>query len=150
MIAAARDTLYIENQYFTAPRLSAALEKRLAEPNGPEIVLVLRLLSHGWLEEHTMHVLRSRLIQRLQRADRYGRFKAYYPHVPGLPDGSCVDVHSKLMIVDDRVLRIGSSNLCNRSMSIDSECDVTMEARGRPQVAAAIRNFREVIGRAHV
>ncbi len=45
MIAAARRTIYIENQYFTAPRLAAALEKRLAEPDGPEVVLVLRLLS---------------------------------------------------------------------------------------------------------
>ena len=143
MISAARHTLYVENQYFTAPRLAAALEKRLAEPDGPEIVLVLRLLSHGWLEEATMHVLRTRLIQRLQKADRYSRFKVYYPHVPGLSEGCCVDVHSKLMIVDDRALRIGSSNLCNRSMSIDSECDVTMEARGRPQVAGAIRAFRE-------
>jgi len=143
MIAAARHTLYIENQYFTAPRLAAALEKRLAEPDGPEIALVLRLLSHGWLEEATMHVLRTRLIQRLQKADRYSRFKVYYPNVPGLAEGCCVDVHSKLMIVDDRALRIGSSNLCNRSMSIDSECDVTMEARGRPQVAEAIRDFRE-------
>jgi phospholipase D1/2 len=143
MIADARHTLYVENQYFTAPRLAAALEKRLAEPDGPEIILVLRLLSHGWLEEATMHVLRTRLIQRLQKADRYGRFKVYYPHVPGLAEGCCVDVHSKLMIVDDRVLRIGSSNLCNRSMSIDSECDVTLEARGRPQVAETIRDFRE-------
>src|SRR3982750_228514 len=31
MIAGARRTIYIENQYFTAPRIAAALEKRLAE-----------------------------------------------------------------------------------------------------------------------
>ena len=99
MIAAARNTLYIENQYFTAPRIAAALEKRLAEPDGPEIVVVLRLLSHGWLEEHTMHVLRTRLIERLRKADRHGRFHVYYPHVPGLAEGCCVDVHSKLMVV---------------------------------------------------
>src|SRR6267378_35904 len=143
MIAAARKTLYIENQYFTAPRIAAALEKRLAEPDGPEIVLVLRLLSHGWLEEHTMHVLRTRLIERLRKADRHGRFHVYYPHVPGLPDGNCLDVHSKLMVVDDRVLRIGSSNLCNRSLGLDTEADVAIEARGRPQVANVIRRFRE-------
>src|SRR5688572_20854024 len=101
MIADARQTIYIENQYFTAPRLAAALEKRLAEPDGPEIALVVRLLSHGWLEEATMHVLRTKVIQRLQRADRYGRFRVYYPHVPGLAEGTCIDVHSKLMIVDD-------------------------------------------------
>ncbi len=143
MIAAARSTIYIENQYFTAPRLAAALEKRLAEPDGPEIVLVLRLLSHGWLEEATMHVLRTRLVNRLQQADRHGRFRVYYPHVPGLAEGTCVDVHSKLMIVDDAILRIGSSNLCNRSMAFDSECDLVLEARGDEAIERAIRDFRE-------
>src|SRR5918911_1764427 len=143
MIAAAKRSLYIENQYFTAPRIAAALEKRLGEPNGPEIVLVLRLLSHGWLEEHTMHVLRTRLIERLRKADRYGRFHVYYPHVPGLAHGCCLDVHSKAMIVDERVLRIGSSNLCNRSLGLDTEADVAIEARGRPQVANVIRRFRD-------
>jgi len=143
MIAAAQRHIYIENQYFTAPRIAAALEKRLAEPDGPEIVLVLRLLSHGWLEEHTMHILRTRLIERLRRNDRHGRFHVYYPHVPGLPDGCCLDVHSKLMIVDERVLRVGSANLCNRSFGLDTEADVAIEARGRPQVAATIRAFRD-------
>jgi uncharacterized membrane protein YdjX (TVP38/TMEM64 family) len=143
MIRAAQRTIYIENQYFTAPRIAAALEKRLAEPDGPEIVLVLRLLSHGWLEEHTMHVLRTRLIERLRKSDRHGRFRVYYPHVPSLSDGCCLDVHSKLMIVDERVLRIGSSNLCNRSFGLDTEADVAIEARGRPQVANVIRRFRD-------
>src|SRR5262249_39801891 len=150
MIAAAEKSLYIENQYFTAPRLAAALEKRLAEPDGPEIVLVLRLLSHGWLEEHTMHVLRTRLIERLRKADRHGRFHVYYPHVPGLPEGSCLDVHSKLMIVDERVLRVGSANLCNRSLGLDTEADVAIEARGRPQVANAIRRYREYLLAEHL
>src|SRR5919106_1648773 len=143
MIAAARRTIYIENQYFTAPRIAAALEKRLAEPDGPEVVLVLRLLSHGWLEEATMHVLRTRLIQRLEQADRHGRFRVYYPHIPNLAAGTCVDVHSKLMIVDDTVLRIGSANLCNRSMALDTECDVVVESRGQPRVAQAIGEFRD-------
>src|SRR3954469_3886284 len=142
-IAAARHTLYIENQYFTAPRIAAALEKRLAEPDGPEVVLVLRLLSHGWLEEATMHVLRTRLIQRLMKADRYGRFKVYYPHIPGLTDMCCLDVHSKMMVVDDRMVRIGSSNLCNRSMGVDTECDVLIESRGEAEVAAVIRGLRD-------
>ena len=103
------------------------LEKRLAEPDGPEIILVLRLLSHGWLEEHTMHILRTRLIERLRKSDKHGRFHVYYPHVPGLAAGCCLDVHSKLMIVDDRMLRIGSSNLCNRSFGLDTEADAAIE-----------------------
>ena len=143
MIASARRHIYIENQYFTAPRIAAALEQRLSEPDGPEIVVVLRLLSHGWLEEATMHVLRTRLIQRLKKADRHGRFHVYYPHIPGLADGCCLDVHSKMMVVDDRQLRIGSANLCNRSMGMDTECDILIESHGQPEVALVIRRFRD-------
>jgi phospholipase D1/2 len=150
MIASAKKTLYIENQYFTAPRICAALEKRLQEPDGPEVVLVLRLLSHGWLEEHTMHVLRTRLIDRLRKADKHGRFRVYYPHVPGLHEGCCVDVHSKVMVVDDRMMRVGSSNLCNRSLGLDTEADIAIEARGRPQVANAIRRFRDRLVAEHL
>jgi phospholipase D1/2 len=142
MIAAARRRIYIENQYFTSHRLGEALAARLAEPGGPEIVIVTRLLSHGWLEEHTMHVLRSRLLQRLHDADREKRFHVYYAHTDGLKDGTCIDVHSKLMIVDDEVLRIGSANFCNRSMGMDSECDAAFAAEGERRVAATIRDFR--------
>jgi phosphatidylserine/phosphatidylglycerophosphate/cardiolipin synthase-like enzyme/uncharacterized membrane protein YdjX (TVP38/TMEM64 family) len=143
MIASAQREIYIENQYFTSPRLAAALEKRLAEPTGPEIVLVLRLLSHGWLEEATMHVLRTRLVQRLKSADRHGRLRVYYPHIPDLAESCCLDVHSKLMVVDDRQLRVGSANLCNRSMGMDTECDVLIESRGDPEVAGVIRGLRD-------
>jgi uncharacterized membrane protein YdjX (TVP38/TMEM64 family) len=113
-------------------------------------VLVLRLLSHGWLEEHTMHVLRTRLLQRMRQADKYGRFHVYYPHVPGLPESCCLDVHSKCMIVDDRELRIGSANLCNRSMGMDTECDVLIEARGDEKVSQTIRGFRDRLVAEHL
>jgi phospholipase D1/2 len=150
MIAAARSSIYIENQYFTAPVIAAALEKRLAEPDGPEIVLVLRLLSHGWLEEATMHVLRTKLIQKLQKADRHGRFRVYYPHIPNLAEGCCLDIHSKLMIVDDSIARIGSSNLASRSMAFDSECDLVIESRGEASISAAIRGLREQLLAEHL
>lgn len=142
MIASARRRIYIENQYFTAQRIGDALAARLAEPDGPEIVVLVRLFSHGWLEEHTMHVLRRRLVQRLRKADVHGRFHVYYPHVDKLAADLCIDLHSKLMIVDDELLRIGSANLSNRSMGMDSECDATIAARGDPQAVAAIRHFR--------
>jgi phospholipase D1/2 len=142
MVARAKRTIYIENQYFTSHRIGAALAARLKEPDGPEVVVVSRLLSHGWLEEHTMHVLRTRLVQMLREADSAGRFHIYFPHMPGLADGTCIDVHSKVMVVDEEWLRIGSANLCNRSMGMDTECDLTVEAGGRPDVARAMRDFR--------
>src|SRR5204862_5495227 len=78
MIGAARKTLYIENQYFTAPRIGAALEKRLAEPDGPELVLVLLLLSHRLLEVPAMHVLRTRRLDRCRQPAHHGSCHLYY------------------------------------------------------------------------
>ena len=150
MVAAARHTIYVENQYFTAYGIGEALAARLVEPDGPEIVVIVRLFSHGWLEEHTMHVLRARLVTRLREADRHGRFHIYYTHIDGLPENVCIDLHSKLMIVDDEVLRIGSANLCNRSMGMDSECDAAIEARSDPRVAAAIHAFRNQLLAEHL
>jgi phospholipase D1/2 len=143
MIGRARRHIYIENQYFTSHTVGDALAARLAEADGPEIVLVTRFLSHGWLEEMTMHVLRTRLVKRLHEADRHGRFHVYYPYIEGLADKTCIDLHSKMMAVDDEWLRIGSANLSNRSMGVDTECDLVVEAAGEPRVARAIRAFRD-------
>jgi phosphatidylserine/phosphatidylglycerophosphate/cardiolipin synthase-like enzyme len=143
MIKAARSHLYIENQYFTSDVIGEALKASLAQPQGPQITVVTRLLSHGWLEEVTMSTLRTKLVRDLREADRYGRFRCLYPDLPGLCDGECLDVHSKVMIVDDEWCRVGSSNLSNRSMGMDTECDLTIEALGDAKVAAAIRKFRD-------
>ena len=147
MIAKAKRTIYIENQYFTSNALGEALAARLAEDDGPQIIAVLRLSTQGWLEAPTMGTLRTVLLKKLRDADKHGRFHAYFPHIPGLPEGECCDLHSKLMIVDDEVLRIGSANFSNRSMGLDTECDAAIEARGEERVARAIRNFRnELLG----
>jgi phospholipase D1/2 len=150
MIAAARRTLYIENQYFTSNALGEALAARLAEPDGPEVVAVLRLSTQGWLEAPTMGTLRTVLLRKLRDADRYGRFHAYYPHIPGLPEGQCCDLHSKLLIADDAYMRLGSANFSNRSMGLDTECDVALESRGDRRVARAIHDFRSVLLAEHL
>lgn len=142
MIASAQNSIYIENQYFTAHVVGDALEKRLQETNGPEIIVVLRKLSHGWLEEVTMEALRTRLIERLKAADVHGRLRVVYPYIDGLEEGTCIDIHSKVIIVDDEIARIGSANVANRSMGLDTECDLTIAADGREDVRAAIRGLR--------
>jgi hypothetical protein len=88
---------------------------------------VLPLKNSGWLEERTIEVLRFRSIRRLRAADRFSRLRVCYPVVPGL-DGDAVQVHSKILVVDDRLFRVGSSNLTSRSMRLDTECDLTVEA----------------------
>lgn len=126
-IAAARECIYIENQYFTAQCLAEALVARLREDDGPEVVLVLPAKTGGWLEQVTMDVVRSRILDHLSAADKHDRLRIYFPHQPDLGD-DCISVHSKLLIVDDRLLRIGSSNTSNRSMGLDTECDLAIES----------------------
>lgn len=127
-LAAAKKSIYIEAQYMTAPCIGDVLEQHLANPNGPEIIIIQTHESHGWAEKKVMGTNRDRLIRRLRKADRYDRLRAYYPVVPS-KDGECqVLIHSKLIIVDDTFLRVGSSNLNNRSIGLDTECDLAIEA----------------------
>lgn len=143
MIGAARRYIYLENQYFTANALGTALAARLGERDGPEIIAVLRLSSSDWIEARTMNVLRSVLLRKLRQADRYGRFHAYYPFIPGSVDESSCDVHTKLMVVDDTWLRLGSANFASRSMWLDTECDLLVEANGGAHVRTAIADVRD-------
>lgn len=140
MIAAAKRYIYIENQYFSSWKIADALSKRLQEPDGPEVVLVQPLMTGGWLEQNTMDVLRSRLLRQLREADKHDRLRVYYPDLDGLGDAH-ISLHSKIMVVDDTLLRVGSSNLSNRSMGLDSECDLAIEATADDQ-QTAVNAFR--------
>lgn len=141
-IRAARRSLYLENQYLTSDAVGAALAERLAEREGPDVVIVSTDTCEGWLEETTMGVLRARWLARLRAADAHGRLRVLHPVVPGLAPGGFT-VHAKVMVVDDRLLRVGSANLSNRSMGLDSECDLAIESRGDPRLARAIAGVRD-------
>ena len=55
-----------------------------------------------------------------------------------------------MMAVDDEWLRIGSANINNRSMGVDTECDVAIEAAGRADVTQAIRGLRNKLLAEHL
>lgn len=137
-IGRARRLIYLENQYFTSPKIAEALAKRLSEPDSPEVVLVSTGGSPSWFDQMTMDTARSEVLFRLEQADRNNRFFAFAPHTTG---GERIIVHAKVSIYDDEVLRIGSTNLNNRSFGFDTECDVA--AAPTSEVGrAAIQRFR--------
>ncbi len=76
---------------------------------------------------------RLEIIKAFAAADLLDRVRLVYPRVQKDDDVVAVMVHAKLMIVDDRYLRVGSANLNNRSMGADSECDLVIEADGAEQ-----------------
>jgi len=124
-IASARRWIYAESQYFASRKIAIAMAKRLEESDGPEIMIVNPVSADGWLEQVAMDTARARLVQALRQRDRHGRLQIYHPFTSA---GEPIYVHAKILIVDDRIVRVGSSNMNNRSMRLDTECDVAIDA----------------------
>lgn len=140
-IGRARESIYAESQYFASRKIAEAIGKRLVEPDCPEIVLVNPETAEGWLEPIAMDTARARLVTALRKLDVHGRLKLYHPYTVG---GTPIYVHAKVMIVDGRSIRIGSANMNNRSLGLDSECDVLIETEpGDSGEAARVRAIRD-------
>ena len=139
LIASAKHVIYAESQYFASRRIAAAIAQRLVEDDGPEVVIINPHAAEGWLEPIVMDTARARLVDALRRIDRHGRFRLYHPVTEA---EAHIYVHSKIMIVDDIHLRVGSSNFNNRSMRMDTECDVILTARDAAESShiTALRN----------
>src|SRR5690606_27239146 len=107
------------------------------------ILILVTLSSRGMLEQFFMARNRDRLLRRLNRADKGNRLRVMYLVTPRDDGGECeILIHSKVLIVDDRLVRIGSSNLNNRSEGLDTECDIAVEARNEEErrLIAGFRN----------
>ncbi len=141
-IAAATHSIYIENQYFTNDALARALAHRLEEADGPEVIVVMPKECEGWIEKQTMGVLRHEALAVLVEADRHRRLRLVYPVASRARDVATF-VHSKVMVVDDRLLRIGSANMSHRSMGVDSECDLIADAGDDPGRRAGVQRTRD-------
>jgi uncharacterized membrane protein YdjX (TVP38/TMEM64 family) len=88
-----------------------------------------------------MDVLRARLLSKLKQADRHDRLRIYYVQLAASPAISLM-IHAKVMVIDDCFARVASSNLSNRSMGLDSECDLAVQSSDTQDCDAAIAGFR--------
>lgn len=142
-IANARHTIYLENQYFTSRHVADALAERLLEPAGPEVILVVSWCAPSWFDRLTMDFARNPLVRRLRAEDPFGRFRALSPKTSG---GAPILLHSKVGIFDDRIVRIGSANLNNRSEGFDTECDLAIEGTADVERRAIVRFRDQLLG----
>lgn len=148
-IRRAKRFVYAETQYFASRAIAEAICERLVEDDPPEFLIINPRSADGWLEQVAMDTARVQLVETLDEADHKDRFRIYNPIAS---DGTPIYVHAKLMIVDDEILRIGSANMNNRSMGLDSECDVFIDA-ARPanaHVGPAITALRMRLLAEHV
>ena len=139
-IASAKHFIYAENQYFASRAICEAIAARLAEPDPPEIVIVHPANADGWAEQLAMDPARAELVRAIRELDHDECFHLYVPYTGKTP----IYVHAKLMIVDDRIIRVGSANFNNRSMGLDSECDVFIDCSrpGNGHCGETIRALR--------
>ncbi|MBE9604002.1 VTT domain-containing protein [Acetobacteraceae bacterium H6797] len=145
MIAHAETVIYAENQFLTSQRIAQALIARLEKNPRLEVLFVVPRTQHTWLEHRTMLQRRIQFRDTLIAAGMGDRVRITYPAV----EEQEVMVHAKVMVVDDRWLRVGSANLANRSMGTDSECDLLVEARTEEE-KAGIRRLRDRLIGEHV
>jgi phosphatidylserine/phosphatidylglycerophosphate/cardiolipin synthase-like enzyme/uncharacterized membrane protein YdjX (TVP38/TMEM64 family) len=141
LIAGAREDIFIENQYFTSALLADAIGESLQRPDGPRVTVILPKSLRDGAANILIDVLRWKRLNQLREADRHRRLLVLYPRQKGVAGG--VYIHSKVLVVDDEYAMIGSSNCTDRSMGVDSECDLVVDAEGRADVRQAIRDFRE-------
>lgn len=140
-IAQAKRFIYLESQYFASRSIAEAIARRVSEPHPPEIVLINPFTADGWLAQAAMDSARVRLLHAIALVDHSRAFRVYAPMTAG---GTPIYVHAKLMIVDDEIVRVGSANLNNRSMGLDTEADVFIDAHrpGNEHIVPAITGLR--------
>jgi phospholipase D1/2 len=144
-IDAAERTIYIENQFVTSGPVARRLARRLRERRKLEVLIVAPCRHESWVESKTMRNGRIRFWRTLRKAGG-DRVRLMYPHVDDGDEGTATMIHSKVMVIDDRFLRIGSANINNRSMGADSECDLAIEARNAQDRRAIIDIRNRLIG----
>ena len=148
-IRGAQRLVYIETQYLTSHCVRDALVSRMDDRDKPklEVVLVLPRKPERLKEELTIAQPQAAVIDAFVSAARAGGhalgiFNVQAPDDAD-PEPIFVYIHAKLMIIDDRFFTVGSANLANRSMTVDSEINAVWVApEGDAQLHAAIRRVR--------
>jgi phospholipase D1/2 len=120
-INAADRFIYIENQFTSATDIARLLAQRMLDVPQLRVLIVTPKMHSSWFESQAMQSGRGGFIEQFVAA-------GVYPSTWDGEKATVVMVHSKVMIVDDRFLRVGSANLNNRSMGADTECDLGFEA----------------------
>ena len=145
-INSAQRLIYLENQYFSSQSIFAALVQRMTAEDRSRLQIVMLLPNELPLTEK---LFLGRTQMKMLRALQQVAIDT--GHELGVYSTACVKdgirqmtfIHSKLLLVDDCFLSIGSANITNRSMGLDTELNVSWEAStGQDPLIASIRQVR--------
>lgn len=146
-VLSAERLIYVENQYFSSKVVFDAMVERLRDASRPRlnVAIVCPRQLKSFTENLSMGPMQEACFRRLravarERGHALEIFAATTPRPGGFADRY---IHSKLLIVDDRLLSVGSANTNNRSMGLDTELNATWEAGpGDETLARSIRKVR--------
>src|SRR5436190_16674382 len=98
----------IEDQFLSSALIADRLADRLNRCPELEVVIVAPRTHDSWVERHTMRNGRIRFWRRVHAAGG-NRVRLVYPAVEQGGRATDTMIHSKIMVVDDRFLRVGSA-----------------------------------------
>ena len=149
-LAQATNYIYIENQFLTSKSVVRVLCEHLQKSQGPRVLILVSGRYSHWLEDISMGVLQSKSISQLLRADVHKRLGVFSPYVKSKFFFRPIIVHSKILLVDDTLLKVGSANLNNRSMGFDSEMDLAIQIKSDAEGPSTIRQIRDKLIAEHL
>jgi phosphatidylserine/phosphatidylglycerophosphate/cardiolipin synthase-like enzyme len=145
--------IYCETQYFSSREIRARLERRMRDRNRPklQIVVVVNARAEAIKEQVAVGLRQTENLFRLRRvaADTGHAFGCYFslsdpPAESPDTEMHLTYIHTKLLVVDDRILSVGSANLTNRSMGLDTELQVTWDAGNHESPDELMARIRDV------
>jgi phospholipase D1/2 len=142
-LRSAKSFIYAETQYFTSRSITLALLERFRDRSLPKlsVAIVLPRGADSTKEHFALGEAQSAVLGVLEETARAeGHDLAFFCSVAA--DDNATFIHSKVVIVDDDFLTIGSANLTERSMGADSELALIWRSNGDAKVAADIRAVR--------
>ncbi len=132
-IANARRAIYIENQYFRSPLIGEALAEALARNPRLRLIVVAWPINEGkksWLDPSGYWTAHTQDLIRAVRPDfTLTRVIAADPDAAGQLSHRPIDVHAKIMIIDDVWLTIGSANINDRGFKYEGEINAVVVDR---------------------
>lgn len=128
----ARDYIYIEDQYFRVPMLTDVIYRRMDEVPGLRLVVITKPVNE-WTDPGCAWTYRTHQRFRSRFAGRYMllQLRAFdIQRTWGIDETESrfvdMDTHSKMMIVDDVFLSVGSANKNNRGLIYEGELNVAV------------------------
>lgn len=138
LIRSAKRRIIIEGQYYWSSEMNDLIIAKMHELRDRPFAVFVILADLHQLKSvsRQMSAHELRLIQKLERAGKECGTQLIVGHPavfatptekkPGDEEYRSVYVHSKVIVIDDKYLAIGSANLASRALRVDTELNLTL------------------------